>query len=95
LAAVAKDVPVVPIGLWGTERVWPRSSKVPKLVTLNPPRVQVRVGEPILGFTGKVGPDTKRIMNGIVDLLPPEARTARVPTDAELRASYPGGKLPG
>ena len=28
--AVMAGVPVVPVGLWGTERVWPRSSKVPR-----------------------------------------------------------------
>jgi putative phosphoserine phosphatase/1-acylglycerol-3-phosphate O-acyltransferase len=85
---------VVPIGLWGTERVWPRSSKLPKLVTLNPPRVAVRVGPPVGGLTGKAEPDTKRLMAAIVDQLPPQARVRHDPTDAELKASYPGGKLP-
>jgi putative phosphoserine phosphatase/1-acylglycerol-3-phosphate O-acyltransferase len=94
LAALLRDVPVVPIGLWGTERVWPRSSKLPKLVTLNPPRVQVRVGDPVGGLTGKPAPDTKRMMAAIVDLLPPEAKLRRTPTEAELRASYPGGRIP-
>jgi putative phosphoserine phosphatase/1-acylglycerol-3-phosphate O-acyltransferase len=92
--AAATGAPVVPVGLWGTERVWPRSSKVPKVVTLNPPRVQVRVGEPVGGLTGKATPDTKRIMSAIVDLLPPEARQRREPTEDELRASYPGGRIP-
>src|SRR5690606_1381234 len=26
--------PVVPIGLWGTERVWPRSARLPKLFNI-------------------------------------------------------------
>jgi putative phosphoserine phosphatase/1-acylglycerol-3-phosphate O-acyltransferase len=93
--AAATGAPVVPVGLWGTERVWPRSSKVPKLLTLNPPRVQVRVGDAVGGLTGRAPADTKRIMRAIVDLLPPEARQRREPTEAELRASYPGGRLPG
>jgi putative phosphoserine phosphatase/1-acylglycerol-3-phosphate O-acyltransferase len=92
--AAATGAPVVPVGLWGTERVWPRSSKVPKVVTLNPPRVQVRVGAPVGGLSGKATPDTKRIMSAIVDLLPPEARQHRQPTEDELRASYPGGRIP-
>ena len=34
--------PVIPIGLWGTEQVWPRSSKVPNMTALHhPPRVTV------------------------------------------------------
>jgi putative phosphoserine phosphatase/1-acylglycerol-3-phosphate O-acyltransferase len=92
--AAMTDAPVVPVGLWGTERVWPRSSKLPKLVTLNPPRVAVRVGPPVDGLTGKAVPDTKRLMAAIVEQLPPEARISRPPTDAQLRASYPGGKVP-
>ena len=92
--AKATGAPVLPIGLWGTERVWPRSSKLPRLVTLNPPKVTVRIGDPVTGLTGKEGPDTKRIVKAIMALLPPEAHVAREPTEAELRASYPGGHLP-
>jgi putative phosphoserine phosphatase/1-acylglycerol-3-phosphate O-acyltransferase len=92
--AASCDAPVIPVGLWGTERVWPRSAKVPSLVTLNPPRVQVRVGPPVAGLTGTADADTKRIMRAIVELLPPEAKLRREPTEAELRASYPGGRLP-
>ena len=49
-ARLAADTgaPVVPIGLWGTEKVWPRSSKVPNMTTLqHPPRVTVTVGPPV------------------------------------------------
>ena len=92
--AAATGAPVIPMGLWGTERVWPRSSKVPKLVTLNPPNVMARVGEPVRGLTGKPAGDTKKIMAAIVALLPPEGQVRREPTDAELRASYPGGRIP-
>ena len=35
--------------------------------------------------------DTKRIMQAIMDLLPPESRVQREPTDAEVRAALPPG----
>ena len=86
--AKATGAPVVPVGLWGTERVWPRSAKVPRLVTINPPRVVARVGPPVSK------PTTERIMGAIADLLPPDSKVARTPTEAELRATYPGGRIP-
>jgi putative phosphoserine phosphatase/1-acylglycerol-3-phosphate O-acyltransferase len=33
-------------------------------------------------------------MKAIADLLPPEARTKRTPTDEELALTYPHGKIP-
>jgi len=91
LAVLAK-VPVVPVGLWGTELVWPRSSRLPNLLNVtHPPTVRVRVGEP-LTLRGKTAEsNTKKIMSAIVDLLPAEARTKRTPTADELRRSYPPG----
>jgi putative phosphoserine phosphatase/1-acylglycerol-3-phosphate O-acyltransferase len=38
-----------------------------------------------------VDADTKRIMKAIVDLLPPEAKVARIPTEEELARTYPPG----
>ncbi len=35
--------------------------------------------------------DTAAIMAAIVDLLPPEAREHRTPTEAELARTYPAG----
>jgi putative phosphoserine phosphatase/1-acylglycerol-3-phosphate O-acyltransferase len=94
LAAQAR-VPVIPIGMWGTEQVWPRSAKVPNaLNVMNPPLVRVRVGPPVdLGYDD-VDADTKRIMAAIMDLLPPEAHVRRQPTAEELARSYPSGKAP-
>lgn len=92
--AKATGAPVVPIGLWGTERVWPRKSKVPRLVTINPPNVRARVGEPLTGLKGSDAAVTKRIMAAITGLLPPEAHVRREPTRGELAATYPGGNLP-
>ncbi len=91
LAALTK-APVIPVGLWGTEKVWPRSARLPNLTNLtNPPRIRVRVGEPVpLGYRS-ADKDTKRIMAAIAELLPAEARRAHTPTDVELARTYPPG----
>src|SRR5829696_2790920 len=86
--------PVIPLGLWGTEQVWPRSSRVPDLTSaLRRPLVQVRVGPPVeLGYDD-LDADTTAIMDAIVALLPDEARQQREPTAEELaKASPPGWK---
>jgi putative phosphoserine phosphatase/1-acylglycerol-3-phosphate O-acyltransferase len=93
--AHATGAPVVPVGLWGTERVWPRSSKVPDVTNvLHPPRVQVRVGDPVELRKDGIEQDTARMMAAIVDLLPPEAREPREPTRDELARTYPDGVIP-
>jgi putative phosphoserine phosphatase/1-acylglycerol-3-phosphate O-acyltransferase len=87
--------PVIPVGLWGTEKVWPRSERLPNLLALrNPPRIKVSVGPAVEGLTGEsADADTKRIMKAIVAQLPAEARQKKVPTEEELRRTYPGGKI--
>ncbi|KGN37136.1 HAD-IB family hydrolase [Knoellia subterranea] len=94
LAAVSR-APVIPMGVWGTEKVWPRSSTLPNLTNLsNPPQVSVHIGEPVeLKYRSPVA-DTKRIMSAISDLLPPESRERHTPTAEELRSTYPGGRVP-
>ena len=93
--AHATRAPIIPIGLWGTERVWPRSAKLPDVTNvLRPPRVQIRVGDPVpLGYDS-VERDTELMMAAIVDLLPDEAREFRAPTREELARTYPGGAIP-
>jgi len=88
--ATETGAPVVPIGIWGSEQVWPRSSKVPNLTNLqHPPRVSVMVGPPVaLGHTDAVA-DTATVMAAVVELLPDEARCAKIPTDEELAATRP------
>src|ERR671911_462976 len=94
LAAQAK-VPVVPIGMWGTEKVWPRSERFPRVLNLtHPPTVTVRVGDPVTLNSRSPQADTKRIMAAIVELLPPEARQRREPTPEELARTYPPGHRP-
>ena len=84
--------PVIPVGLWGTERVWPRSSRVPNVLNLtDPPTVRIRVGEPVRLVGRSLEADTKRIMAAIVDLLPADAYPKRTPTPDELAATYPPG----
>jgi putative phosphoserine phosphatase/1-acylglycerol-3-phosphate O-acyltransferase len=93
--AAAAGVPIVPIGIWGTEAVWPRSSKVPNVTNLlNPPHVQLSVGDPLIVDGADLDADTARIMAAIVDQLPPEARLARIPSDEELARTYPSGRVP-
>jgi putative phosphoserine phosphatase/1-acylglycerol-3-phosphate O-acyltransferase len=87
--------PVIPVGLWGTERVWPRSSRVPSMLNVtNPPLVTIRVGPPVELEGDDLDADTAQIMAAITDLLPPEARERREPTAEELARTYPPGKAP-
>ena len=89
--AAATGAPVIPLGLWGTEAVWPRSARVPRPGSLlHRPPVRVRVGPPVTGLTGTdFEADTERIMDAIVDQLPPEARIRREPTAEELALTIP------
>jgi len=81
---------VLPVGLWGTEQVWPRSSSIPNMTTvLRPPMITVRVGAPVpMGEEDAVA-DTQAIMAAIVDLLPDEARVKHKPTADELSRTRP------
>jgi putative phosphoserine phosphatase / 1-acylglycerol-3-phosphate O-acyltransferase len=91
LAALTR-APVIPIGLWGTEQVWPRSARLPNLLNLaEPPEVRVRVGEPVELKYRSLDTDTARIMRAITDLLPEEAHEERTPSAAELARTYPAG----
>ena len=96
--ALATGAQIVPVGLWGTEHVWPRNAKLPNLTAVtNPPRVTVTTGEPfVLGVNSSPTPEeldsaTSRIMSAIVELLPEEARRPYTPTEEELRRTYPSG----
>ncbi|MFK7918110.1 MAG: HAD-IB family hydrolase [Ilumatobacter sp.] len=84
--------PVVPVGLWGTERVWPRSARLPNVLNLtDPPRVSVSVGAAIHTAGNSLDADTTQIMEAVMRQLPAEARMRRQPTDAELLATFPPG----
>jgi putative phosphoserine phosphatase/1-acylglycerol-3-phosphate O-acyltransferase len=90
--AASTGAPVVPVGLWGTERVWPRSSRMPDVTALvHPPSVRVRVGVPIVLGLDDVKADTAVVMSAISALLPPEGRIRRQPSAEELARTYPPG----
>ena len=82
---------MIPVGLWGTEKVWPRSQRMPSLDVTNPPTVTVTVGRPVELAYDDLEADTEAIMAAIVDLLPEEAREEKTPTAAELALTYPPG----
>jgi putative phosphoserine phosphatase/1-acylglycerol-3-phosphate O-acyltransferase len=89
LAAMTR-APVIPIGQWGTEKVWPRSSRVPNVTNvLHPPQVRVRVGEAVALEYADAHADTDRIMAAIMDLLPPESRERHEPSPEELARTLP------
>ena len=93
--AAMTGAPVIPVGLWGTEKVWPRSERLPNVLALrNPPTITIRVGHAGRRASRRSpDADTKRIMKAITALLPPEARKKRTPTAEELARTYPGGKV--
>ncbi len=94
--AASTRAPVIPVGIWGTEQVWPRSASMPDMTSvLHPKQITITIGESVeLPYRSPVA-DTRRIMAAVADLLPAESRDQREPTEAELRTTYPKGMLPG
>lgn len=91
LAAMSR-APVVPVGMWGTEHVWPRNARLPNMLNVtNPPLITIRVGPPVKLAYRSADADTKKIMKAIVDLLPPDAKVERTPTPEELARTLPRG----
>ncbi len=82
--------PVIPVGIWGTEKVWPRNAKLPNITNVtSPPDVIIVVGPPVhLSYTDPDA-DATAIMTAISALLPPEGREYYEPTEDELRRSFP------
>ncbi len=90
--AAMTGAPVIPIGLWGTEKVWPRSARLPNVLNIvDPPLVTVRVGLPVALKYQSPDADTKRIMKALMDLLPPDSRVKHQPTAEELASALPRG----
>jgi putative phosphoserine phosphatase/1-acylglycerol-3-phosphate O-acyltransferase len=46
--AAATRAPVIPVGLWGTEKVWPRSERLPRFSLSERPLVTATAGRSIL-----------------------------------------------
>jgi putative phosphoserine phosphatase/1-acylglycerol-3-phosphate O-acyltransferase len=55
----------------------------------HPPRVTVRVGEPVPLDLEDAVVDTAVVMGAIADLLPEEARMPHIPTDEDLARTQP------
>lgn len=90
--AAMTGAPVIPVGLWGTEQVWPRSARVPNVLNVvDPPAVTIRVGPPVALRHQDPDKDTRAIMKAIMDLLPPESRVKRTPTAEEIARALPPG----
>lgn len=88
--ALETGVPLVPVGIWGTERAWPRCSRFPYVLNLaDPPTIRVRVGRPFHPTSDDPHQVTTELMTRISDLLPDDARRGREPTAAELATTYP------
>ena len=89
--AAMTHAPVIPVGLWGTEKVWPRSARLPRMSLSDRPVVSVTVGRPVdLGYTDTEA-DTEAIMSAISVLLPDESRVHHNPTHEELLLTFPPG----
>jgi len=83
---------VIPVGLWGTEAVWPRSARFPDVTNLlRPPMIRVRVGRPVAMGLSDVAADTETIMTAIAAQLPAEAQRPHEPTAEELSRTFPPG----
>jgi putative phosphoserine phosphatase/1-acylglycerol-3-phosphate O-acyltransferase len=79
--------PVIPMGLWGTEAVWPRRARVPLVWNLlDPPTVRVQVGKPVRLRSGDDRVALRSVMRAIEKLLPPPGQRPR-PTTADIARS--------
>lgn len=96
--ALATEAPVVPVGLWDTEKIWPRNSRMPKIGELLARKpVYAKVGEPMhLKLSPGQEPGsavyhelTQHVLDRIVQLLPPEVRNPPPPTAEQVRLATP------
>lgn len=91
--ALETGQPLIPLGLWGTEKAWPRNKKTPYLLNVaKPPTIRVRIGEPYHPASSDLNEAIEELMSKIQDLLPPEAKQPHTPTEVELAATMPAGK---
>lgn len=96
--ALETGAPIIPVALWDTERIWPRSSRVPGVVELAT-RVPTyaRVGKPInvkLAASkredkAELGRLTDKLMASISALLPADVRNAKPESDDDIARATP------
>ena len=83
--------PVVPMSLWHTDSVWPRSARMPAArFVLDPPTVRVRVGKPIGLRSADDDATVRSVLRAVERLLPDKASRPR-PTTADIARPYPRG----
>jgi putative phosphoserine phosphatase / 1-acylglycerol-3-phosphate O-acyltransferase len=91
--AAMTGAPIVPIGVWGTELVWPRNAKVPNVANVtSPPLVTAQAGKPVKQLKGTrkaQTTDTAKVMSAIAALLPAESRMKRVVSAEDLKKTTP------
>lgn len=98
---MASEAPVVPVALWDTEKIWPRSHRLPKIGELLARKpVYAKVGEPMYL---KLPPDrkesstayhelTNQVLERITELLPETVRNPAPPTEEQIRLATPSSK---
>jgi len=88
--ALMAGAPVVPVGLWGTQRRWPKSG-----LTFSPPArptVAVVYGEPIRSEGDpRRRPDVQALTNRIMDDISGLVAQARRSSEPSPHSSPPGG----
>lgn len=91
--AVEAEVPVVPVALWGTETIWPRNHRVPRVGELLARRpVYAKVGEPISLKGDDFHVLADEVMDRITDLLPDDVRNPPKPTPAQIKLASPANR---
>lgn len=100
---LASGAPVVPVAIWGTERIWPRSRRLPPpAAAVLKPAVHVRVGEPMALRAPASRRDeratlerlTQKVMDTIWAMLPEEVRRPPAATPEQVAMMTPPGMTP-
>ena len=90
--AAATGADVIPIGLWGTEKVWPRSSRLPRLTfSASARRSACASATRWTSSAAAPTPTPSGSWRRSSTACPTEARVQRTPTDDELLATFPPG----
>ena len=90
--AAQTRVPVIPVGLWGTEKVWPRNARLPDVLNItDPPDITVTVGPPVELSYEDADPTRRRSWPPSSSSCPPRASEHHEPTGEELARTYPSG----
>ena len=87
--------PVIPVGLWGTEKVWPRNSPAAHAhASPSRPEIRVRVGDPVPLQHRSLDADTKRIMTALDRPAAPTRRASAAHADRRGAGRHLPARLP-